>query len=140
MSRTADRKGPKFAYIFDPLCLVCCFLYALNRWAIKPNLPIDESFMRGHFNDLLLIPCALPPLLYLHRKFRLRKVDIPPTALEVGLHLVVWSLVCEAVGPAFVAGTTADPWDVVAYGVGAVVSWVVWNRAWRRLDGSVVLG
>jgi hypothetical protein len=62
--------------------LTCCF-YAANRWGLKPRLPQGEVFFRGHFNDLLLIPCVLPPLVTLHRFVGLRRDDGPPRLTEV---------------------------------------------------------
>jgi hypothetical protein len=125
--------GRRFRYIQDPVFVVCVVLYATNRWLLKPFLSPTETFLRGHFNDILLIPCALPPVLLLHRVFRLRRSDCPPTAFEVLLHLIVWSIVCEWIGPHFVKAATGDPVDVLAYCVGAVVSWLVWNRLDRQL-------
>jgi hypothetical protein len=117
----------RFRYVTDPLFLVCSFLYATNRLVIKPRMPTHEAFFRGHLNDLLLIPCVLPPLLFIYRKLPLRRPFDPPTALEIVLHLIVWSLLFEYVGPKFHARATSDPWDVVSYVVGGVVGWVVWN-------------
>ena len=54
---------PRFRYLGDPLFLTGCAAYAGNRWLIKPV--IAWPFLQGHFNDLWLIPCALPPVLWL---------------------------------------------------------------------------
>jgi len=126
------RESPRFTYLADPLFVVSCSLYATNRWLIKPLLSPHEVFLRGYFNDLLLVPCALPPVLFLHRLLGLRKADHPPTAFEITLHLVVWSIVCEWVGPRFVNSARGDPFDVLAYASGALVSWMVWMRIGHR--------
>ena len=47
-----------FRYAFDPLCMGACALYALNRFLIKPY--VGPGFFHSHFNDVLLIPAALP--------------------------------------------------------------------------------
>jgi hypothetical protein len=47
-----------FCYYRDGLFVLCCLLYAVNRWVVSPHA--HSAFLRGHFNDLLLIPCALP--------------------------------------------------------------------------------
>src|SRR5580658_4433734 len=60
----------RFGYVFDPFFLACCALYAVNRWLIKPHTHI--AFFHNWFNDALLIPCALPPLLLAHDLLRLR--------------------------------------------------------------------
>jgi ubiquinone/menaquinone biosynthesis C-methylase UbiE len=115
----------RFAYVLDPLCLACCALYALNRWLIKPHCHI--LFFHAWFNDTLLIPCALPPLLMAHRWLGLRSSDEPPTALEIGAHVIGWSVLFEVIGP-HIMPTTGDPWDAVAYTVGAIVAWWWWRR------------
>ena len=119
----------QFGYWRDPLFLLCGGLYALNRWALKPNLPSD--FLHGQFNDMLLIPCALPLVLWLQRQLGLRKHDLPPTMREIGFHLVVWSLLFELVGPCFLP-VTGDPFDVLVYFVGGVFAAVWWNGSLLR--------
>ena len=73
----------------DPLVLVCCSLYVVNRWLVKPHLHLD--FFTCWFNDLLLIPCSLPPLLMVHEWLGLRPCGTAPTGgeeieVEVWLH------------------------------------------------------
>jgi ubiquinone/menaquinone biosynthesis C-methylase UbiE len=119
----------RFRYVFDPLCLLCCLLYAANRWVIKPHCHI--VFFHYWFSDLLLIPCALPPLLLVQRWLGLRSHDHAPTAGEIFAHWVGWSILFEVVGP-HILPTTGDPWDVGAYAIGAVAAFLVWRRAERR--------
>lgn len=114
-----------FRYCCDPLFLSGVSLYAANRWMVRPHTA--SAFLRGQFNDLLLIPCALPPLLWLHRLLRLRSHDRPPEFAEVLLHIAVWSVVCEAIGPRIFHGSTADPLDVLAYVVGGLAAWLWWR-------------
>ncbi len=59
-----------FGYARDPLCLLSIGLYALNRWVLNPALEVP--FLARHFNDLLLIPAALPPELRIQRKLKWR--------------------------------------------------------------------
>lgn len=85
-------------------------------------------FLHTHFNDLLLIPAALPLVLWLQRRLSLRKHDSPPTAAEICGHWLVWSVISEGIGPHVFAHATADILDVVAYGAGAIVAGVWWHR------------
>lgn len=118
-----------FRFLRDPLCLAAWLLYGANRWLLKPLAPAGEQFFRGHFNDLLLVPCALPPLLWLHGRLGWREPHAPPAAAEVVFHLAVWSVVFEFIGPRFVGHTTADAWDVLAYWAGGLAALAFWNRA-----------
>ena len=83
--------------------------------------------MRFHFNDMLLIPCALPVLLWMQRKLKLRTNDDPPTWSEIALYTTFWSILFEVIGPHLMR-TTGDPWDVVVYYVGGIAAGLWWNR------------
>jgi hypothetical protein len=123
-----------FGYLRDRLFLSAAALYALNRWVLKPHL--HSPFLRGHFNDLLLIPCALPPLLLVQRWLKLRVDDRMPTLPEVALYLLVWSLLFEVLGPFITPATTADPLDVLAYCLGGAFAALWWNRPNPRIPRS----
>lgn len=115
--------------------MTCCALYALNRWGIKPHTHI--ALFRFWFNDLLLIPCALPPLLQLHRWLRLRDHDRMPTTGEIAGHLVFWSVLFEGAGPHMMRGVTGDWGDVLAYTIGALVA-IVWWRGPRAVPARAI--
>ena len=114
----------RFAYWRDPLFLAACVLYALNRWLVKPH--VHSPFLHGQFNDCMLIPCALPLILWLQRRFGLRANDDFPSAGEIGFHLVVWSVLFELIGPHLMR-VTGDAWDVAAYVVGGLIAWLWWR-------------
>ncbi|HEY5893956.1 MAG TPA: class I SAM-dependent methyltransferase [Chthoniobacterales bacterium] len=115
-----------FRYAFDPLCLIACVAYGLNRWILEPVS--SWAFLHEHFNDLLLIPAALPPLLWLQRRLGLRTHDLPPTGMEIAGHWLVWSIVSEGIGPHLFAWATGDILDVAAYAIGAIAADIWWNR------------
>ena len=114
-----------FGFHRDGLFLVGCGAYALNRLLLEPAL--DSAFLHSHFNDLWLIPCALPLLLWVHRKLGWRGNEVPAFA-EVLLHLAVWSVLFEGVGPRVMSHAVGDPWDVICYWVGGLAAWAWWNR------------
>jgi len=116
----------RFGFWRDPLFLLGCAAYGLNRWVFKPHF--RSNFLHSYFNDLWLIPCALPLVLYLHRRLRLR-AEVPPTFWEVAGHLVIWSALFEWWGPKFWAGATGDVHDVFCYAIGGLAAWLWWNRA-----------
>ncbi|MDB6034493.1 MAG: hypothetical protein JWM16_4831 [Verrucomicrobiales bacterium] len=111
----------------DPLFLGGCALYALNRWVLKPHF--HQLFLHSWFNDSLLIPCALPPLLLTHRFLKLRRHDAPPTEGEIAMHLIFWSILFEWWGPHLFKHATGDWLDVAAYWAGGLVAWLWWNRS-----------
>jgi hypothetical protein len=116
----------RFGYWRDALCVGGCALYALNRWLVAPRA--HSPFLSGYFDDLLLIPCALPLFLQAQRLLGLRHHDEPPRLSEIASHLVVWSLLFELAGPHLMR-TVGDPWDVLAYATGAVAAGCWWQRA-----------
>ena len=117
----------RFQYACDPLFLIGCVAYCVNRWLVKPRM--HSIFLHSYFNDLWLIPCALPLILWLHRRMHIRTHDEMPRLSEVVFHLVLWSLICEWIGPTLVPGKTGDLWDVAAYSVGAGFAYVWWHHA-----------
>jgi hypothetical protein len=116
----------RFAYAFDPVCVVASTAYACNRWVVPAAL--KGIFLRGYFSDLLFLPAALPPMLWLQRRLRLRDVDSPPAWSELVLHWAVWSVAAELVAPHLFARATGDPWDVVAYAIGGMIAACFWQR------------
>jgi hypothetical protein len=129
----------KFRYCGDPVFLSALALYLLNRVLFKPWTQGHTTFFAYYSNDLLCIPFCLPPVLYVYRLLGLREPNRFPTRFEVLAHLVVWSLFFEWIAPVIIKGpfawTVADPWDVVAYAVGALIAtsfWGTWRRSSRR--------
>jgi hypothetical protein len=116
-----------FRYVLDPLCLLACSLYAINRWLIEPVC--KWPFLHEHFDDLLLIPAALPVVLGLQRWIGLRNHDRPPSLPEIVGHFLIRSLVAEALGPFIFPWTVGDALDVTAYSLGALAGAVWWNRS-----------
>ncbi|WP_395746186.1 hypothetical protein [Prosthecobacter sp.] len=117
---------PRFRCFRDSLFLTGWLAYGINRCFIKPH--VGSGFMMFHFNDLWLIPCALPPVLWLHHRLGLRAQEGPPRPGEIAGHLVFWSLLFEWLLPHITSRTGGDPADVVAYAAGALVAGLWWNR------------
>lgn len=121
-----------FRYFADPLCVLSGGLYLLNRVLLRPHL--GGPFLRGHFNDLLVIPAAVPLVLWLHARLGWRDSDTAPTAGEIFVHVAVWSFVCEVIGPHLNHRAVGDPVDVVCYAGGGALAWLWWHRSrWQPL-------
>lgn len=116
----------RFGYCCDPLFIVGCIVYVLNRWIVKPH--VHGGVFHSHFNDFWLIPCALPPVLWIYRRLGLREDDARPRGSEILQHLVFWSLLFEGIGPRFMSHTTGDARDVAAYALGALCAALWWSR------------
>ena len=126
----------RFRYGADPLFVIGCAAYAINRWMVKPH--VGPGFLMFQFNDLWLMSCALPPVLWLHRRLGLRAHDDPPHVGEIAGHLVFWSVLLEWIGPRFVPYAQGDVMDVAAYAAGALIAGLWWWRErWlpKRLPG-----
>lgn len=117
----------RFRYAADPVCVAACTAYALNRWLVP--LSLKGPFLRQHFADTLLIPAALPLLLWLHARLGLRPAAQRPSWREILLHLAVWSVAAEMLAPMLSRHATGDPWDVAAYAAGALCSGLLWQLA-----------
>lgn len=113
-----------FRYLRDPVFLVALALFASNELLLKQLS--SAPFIHHHFNDLLLIPCALPPLLQLHATLGLRTNPAAPRAAEVIGHLIVWSMLFEFVGPQLAQHATGDTRDVACYWLGGGLAWLAW--------------
>lgn len=116
----------RFGYLRDPLCLFACALYVLNRCWLRSHT--GGEFFTGYFNDLLLIPAALPLVLWVQRHLGVRADDQPPRWREITLHLVVWSITAEAIVPHLTARATGDWRDIAAYAAGALGAGCWWQN------------
>lgn len=116
----------RFRYGADAVCIASCAAYAVNRWAIPGAL--KGFFLRGYISDVLFIPAALPLMLWVYKWLGLRVDDASPRWGEILLHLIVWSVAAEVVAPGIFSRAIGDPWDVVAYAVGAGVAGWIWHR------------
>ena len=117
----------RFRYGIDPLCLLACVAYFAGRWGLRQH--VASGFWHDQFTDLLLIPAALPFLLWFQRRLGLRMHDARPSWREIGLHVAVWSVAAEVIAPLVFHTGTADWRDVLAYGAGAAVAGGWWSLA-----------
>jgi hypothetical protein len=123
-----------FRYLRDPLFLFCLGLYFVNRWVLKPHLPV--AFFRDHLNDLICIPFWLPIMLWAMRRLGLRRDDRPPHWYEILVPLLIWSWLFEVLLPGlgpFRGVAVADPADVLSYTAGALLAAIIW-RLERVMD------
>ncbi len=126
----------RFSYLRDRLFVISLAAYAVNKLLILPHfnrlsllhLNWAWPFLHSHFDDLLLMPVALPVALWLQRLTGLRPHDSPPSWWEMFFHLAIWSFMCKIVGPVFFQIGVADPWDLLFYAVGGIAACLWWRR------------
>ncbi len=99
--------------------------YFLNRCFLKTAL--GSEFLQGRFNDLLLIPAALPWVLWIQYLLGWRVSKAYPSPDEIAGHLFVWSVIAEGIIPMMSHRFTADPMDVMAYCLGAMFASGLWS-------------
>ena len=132
-------KPPRdFGYLRDPLFLVSCAVYLVNREWIKPHLHFYSPFFHGHLDDCLFVPVALPLFLLVYRLLGLRPDDAPPRFWEMAWHVLVWSVFFKWFGPAVLHHGVADPVDLLCYLGGGLAAWLVWNSRPARSPWSDV--
>ena len=125
----AESSG-RFGYWRDPIFLFSFATYVINRELIKPNLHHYSPLFHGHLNDSLTVPVALPIYLLVYRWIGLRPDDEPPRWWEVALHVAVWCVFFKWFGPLKMHVGVYDPLDFWSIGIGGVVAWLLWPRAW----------
>ncbi len=125
--RLDSTSSMRFRYLRDPLFLGASLIYGLNRFVLKTQFGSSLPFLRNHLDDCLLIPAALPPLLWVFRKTGLRSHDAPPTLGELVQWTLLWSVAFEWAFPRFFHKGVADWWDVASYALGAFLAGILWN-------------
>ena len=117
-----------FRYLLDPLFIVALGTYALHKWSPLWPDALRSLFTERYLGDLLLVPVALPGLLFLARVAGLRQAPSPPRFIEILIPLSIWSVAFEFLGPTYFGRGTPDPVDVIFYGAGGLAAWLIWNR------------
>jgi hypothetical protein len=117
-----------FAYLKDPLFLVCFSVYWIHR--VLKYFDLSTPFLSGYLNDVICAPFWVPILVWVIKKTGLRPQDHPPSAAEIVIPVLIWTALFEVVLPAqqvWKIPTVADPYDVLAYWLGALLSVLFWR-------------
>ena len=118
----------RFRFILDPLFLFSLTLYMVNKLSLFTPPWWGNRFINAYLNDVLLVPVILPIILLFSRMLTSRDNYSPPMLGEVLIVLAIWSTAFEFIGPRFFQKGISDPFDVLAYCIGGLISWAVWNR------------
>ena len=123
----------QFAYLRDPLFLVCLSVYAVNR--VLEDFNLSCTFARSYLNDIVCIPVLVPVMIWMTRKLRLRFHDAPPQVYEILIPVLLWSFTFEVLLPSmpmFHGKAFADVNDIMCYVAGAYASMLIWNFYYSR--------
>lgn len=127
----------RFGYLKDPLFITFFCLYWVHRGVA--NLDCSTPFLRSYLNDLLCAGFWVPILVWATKQCRLRSHDGPPSAVEIVIPLLIWSVVFEAwpiVIDLLKVPSVADPNDILAYWFGAMVAAAFWRWHYRSPSTS----
>ena len=133
--RSRDTDVMRFAYLSDPLFLICLAVYLGHRGFASQGW--STPWLRAYLNDLVCLPFWVPIMLWLQRTLRLRPHDHPPQAFEVVIPLVVLATIFEVILPSTHTWSDfayADPADVLCYAAGGLAAMWFWN--WRYRPGD----
>lgn len=111
--------------LFHPLFLLACILFVLNQFLETHQIFIP--YVHAYLDDLLCFPIVLNLTLFLLRKIY-QNPDYRFTTMQIVFAVAYFSLVFEVVLPYFSENYRGDIWDVVAYGLGAIVFWKWMNN------------
>ena len=98
---------------------VCSGGYMLNRCVLKALFPANV-FLQGYLNDMLLMPCAVPVILFIRGALREREPDAGLCLAEVLAYWALFACAFEYIAPKLIPWAVADPIDAVAYLAGGM--------------------
>jgi len=104
-------------------------IFAMHQLLIA--LHIHIPFADAYLDDLLVFPILLPAIGWMRKKQGWSDRVTLPT-IHIILSVVIYSLWFEVIAPNVFHWGTSDPWDVVAYTMGAIAVW-----AWGRETQSI---
>jgi hypothetical protein len=116
-----------YKYYRDPVFVISIISYSINKLLLISHRSFESSFMKNYFNDIFVVPCLLPILIYCIARMKLRNKYSGPLLIEIFLFVSVISLTCEILGPFFLNKGVYDPNDIIAYLLGGMISWFIWR-------------
>ena len=132
MGKVIGHLNPKL--LGDPFWHVSLACYALHRcWQ---GFHTGSGWFDHYWNDLWMLPCALPLVLFLYQILGLRLCGAVPSGSEIFWHGMLLSLMAEVAGPLLFEHAVGDPWDILAYAMGGGMLYCRWHI--RELTSSSI--
>ena len=108
-----------------PFFLLSVLLFCLNQ--VLEQLQLYIWPLHTHLDDLLCLPVVLTLILASERLYFQNPYFVLPRAYTISA-VLLFSLVFELLLPVLHVKYTSDIWDVIAYGVGALLFQTIINR------------
>ncbi|XOV71453.1 MAG: hypothetical protein ACFHW5_22565 [Verrucomicrobiota bacterium] len=122
---------------FDSFWLLSLACYAIHRiWQWASPAP---GWMSSYWNDIWMLPCAVPLVIRIYETLNLREPNMHPSLSEIVWHGLLWSFMAEGLAPVWFPSSTADPLDLAAYALGGFMLWLRWHL-FPRINHDVTLG
>jgi hypothetical protein len=102
----------------NPLFLIACILFWANQYLEKVQ-GIFIPFVHAYMDDLLAMPVVLGITLQAFQWIHPLRAGFRFTKVQVLVGWLYFSLLFEILLPRWSDHYVADPWDVLAYGIGA---------------------
>lgn len=110
----------------NPLFVVCCILFWVNQWIERSGIVLP--FIHAYADDLLAMPVVLGITLQVMRWLYPGGGLLVFSWLHVLVGWLYFSLLLEGLLPLLSNTYTADPWDVLCYGIGSLTFYFWINR------------
>ncbi len=109
-------------YVALPEMFTGMGLYVVHFVLKETSKVYNATILRGYFSDVLALIVCIPIFINIQILFGTRRV-YRVHFWEIGLYLLIFSLVYEYLYPKIWDESTADLYDVVAYALGGIILW-----------------
>ena len=111
--------------LLNPFFLLALGLYLVNRYLL--DLLGFSDYKVLYLNDMLCLPIVLTVALWLQQKIFPRSARSRLNVAQVVFTVIYFAVFFEGILPAFSERFTRDYWDILAYAVGGVIFYFVFN-------------
>lgn len=104
----------------NPYFISACMIFWLNQF-LEKKLKIFIPYVHAYLDDLLALPVVLGITLQVFKWIHPLKKDFVFSRTQVFVGWLYFSFLFEFLLPRWSTTYTADVWDVVCYGIGAII-------------------
>ena len=119
------QRMPQFSPVVLRIFLGAAVLFAAHRVLIAACPAYSHALVRGYLGDFLALPICVPFFATSQTWLGVRRVGANLRATEILAYWLLFSVWFEILAPQVWHRLTADPWDVVAYGLGGLCLWLL---------------